>query len=117
MSVLCLATAAIIAGCSLGAESQAQNAAPDNAELLKQGAEIFKARCSLCHLPEGQSPNKRMRLNDKAWEHGGKPEEIRKVVIEGVKGTAMMGFKNRLKEDQINAVTAYVLTLSEEKKP
>ncbi|HXK62716.1 MAG TPA: c-type cytochrome [Acidobacteriota bacterium] len=94
------------------AQLRAQDSETAKAEMLKRGAQIYKSRCQLCHMPGGKAATKNMRLDDDEWKHGKKPEQIEKVVAEGVKGTAMMGFKKRLKPDDIKAVSAYVLSLS-----
>lgn len=85
-------------------------------DLIKRGAVVYKTRCALCHTAEGKSPNKRMRFADHEWIHGDKPEQIQKVIADGVKGTVMTGFKNRVTEDDIKAVTAYIMDLSEKSK-
>jgi len=81
---------------------------------LKKGAEVYKVRCVACHMKDGNAPTKKMRLSDQQWIHGSSPDEVQKVVAEGVKGTVMMGFKNRLSKDEIKAVSAFVLKLSEQ---
>jgi len=97
-------------------ESRAESPDAAKQDLLKRGAQVYKTRCVLCHTAEGKSPNERMRLSDQVWKHGDKPEEIQKVVAEGVKGTVMIGFKNRLNNDDIKAVTAYVIDLGQKAK-
>jgi len=94
-------------------ESKAQGADEAKADLIKRGGQVYKTRCQLCHLAEGKAPTKNMRFSDDEWRHGNKPEDVEKVVAAGVKGTAMMGFKNRLKPEDIKAVSAYVLGLSQ----
>lgn len=106
----------LVLGAGLPADSKTQAADATNQDLLKRGALVYKTRCVICHNAEGRSPNERLRLNDDEWKHGGKPEEIQKVVADGVKGTAMMGFKNRLNQNDIKAVTAYIMDLSEKAK-
>ncbi|RPJ59138.1 MAG: cytochrome c [Acidobacteria bacterium] len=96
--------------------SRAESTDAARQDLLKRGAQVYKTRCLLCHTAEGKSPNERMRLSDQVWKHGEKPEQIQKVVAEGVKGTVMVGFKNRLNNDDIKAVSAYVMELSQKAK-
>ncbi len=96
--------------------SPAQNPDAAKQDMIKRGAMVYKTRCVICHNAEGKSPNKRMRFADHEWMHGDKPAQIEKVVAEGVKGTVMMGFKNRLHDDDIKAVTAYIMDLSEKSK-
>ncbi len=110
--LLCL----LVVGLARPVASRAQNADAAKQDMIKRGALVYKTRCVICHNAEGKSPNTRMRFADHEWKHGDKPEQIVKVVAEGVKGTAMMGFKNRLNEDDIKAVTAYIMDLSEKSK-
>ncbi len=112
MASLCL----VIAAGGFPRESRAEDTSAARQDLIKRGAAVYKTRCLLCHNAEGKSPNKRLRFADHEWKHGRKPEQIQKVVADGLKGTAMMGFKNRLKEDDIKAVTAYIMDLSEKSK-
>lgn len=81
---------------------------------LKKGAEVYKVRCVVCHMKDGNAPTKKMRLSDQEWKHGSSLDDVQKVVSEGVKGTVMMGFKNRLSKDEIKAVSAFVLKLSQQ---
>jgi len=110
--LLCL----LVFGLARPVASQAQNADAAKQDTIKRGALVYKTRCVICHNAEGKSPNKRMRFADHEWKHGDKPEQIEKVVAEGVKGTVMMGFKNRLNDVDIKAVTAYIMDLSEKSK-
>ena len=112
--IVCLALGTGLWGFSAArADATRKNSPPDPA-VLKRGAQIYKTRCLLCHASEGKSPNVRMRFSDNVWKHGDKPEQVAAVVADGVKGTAMMGFKNRLSPDDVRAVTTYVLSLSQE---
>jgi cytochrome c oxidase cbb3-type subunit III len=94
-------------------EGRAEPGQAEKEELLKRGAQVYKSRCLVCHGTAGKSPNERMRLSDNQWKHGDKPEDVEKVVAEGIKGTVMMGFKNKLPENDIKAVSIYVLALGE----
>ncbi|GEM_PF-5348099 len=80
---------------------------------LKTGEQVYKVRCVACHMKDGNAPTKKMRLSDQEWKHGNSLDEVQKVVAEGVKGTVMIGFKNRLSKEEIKAVSAFVLTLSQ----
>ncbi len=106
----------LVFGLALPVKSRAQDTDAAKQALIKRGVLIYKTRCIICHNAEGKSPNKRMRFADHEWKHGDKPEQVEKVVAEGVKGTAMMGFKNRLKDDEVKAVIAYIMDLSEKSK-
>ena len=81
-----------------------------DAEVLGKGQQIFAQKCVVCHAPAGQGligPN----LTDDFWIHGGSIGEIQKVVLDGVLDKGMLAWRGQLKDDEINAVVAYVWTL------
>ena len=83
-------------------------AAPD-AALEKKGAEIFARTCAVayCHGPaggEGRAPKLAGRVLD--------PSAVRQTVANGIRGTAMPGFRSTLGDDGINAVLAYIQRIS-----
>ncbi len=77
------------------------------------GKEIYANNCAACHLPDGGGitglgPN----LTDKYWKNSnGSKEGIKKTIIEGITGTAMMAWNAALTEAQIEDVTNYLLSL------
>lgn len=100
-------------GFLLTLERQSWTDSVSDAAELKKGAAVYKVRCVACHMKDGNAPTKKMRLSDQEWKHGNSLDEVQKVVAEGVKGTVMMGFKNRLSKEEIKAVSAFVIKLSE----
>jgi len=91
---------------------RAQDAGTDaNSALLEKGSRVYRVHCRPCHLPEGNAPVLRMRLNDTQWNHGGSPEEIKKTISEGVNGTQMLSFKYKLSPEEVDAVANYVKNL------
>jgi mono/diheme cytochrome c family protein len=79
-------------------------AALDDAALL----EIYNTKCFACHLAGGNAPMKEMNLADGDWKHGTKLAEIRKVIEEGVAGTAMFPFKAQLSAVEIEGLARFV---------
>ena len=74
------------------------------------GKESYEKLCVACHLADGGGlvgPN----LTDDAWKHGGRVEDLLKVINEGVAGTAMVSWKNQLSRDQMISVIAYIRSL------
>ena len=59
-------------------------------------------------MAEGDSPLEPMSFTDGKWKHGSKPEEVAKVIAEGVPATAMLPFKDQLTAAQIADLAAYV---------
>jgi cytochrome c oxidase cbb3-type subunit 3 len=79
-------------------------------EALARGKASYDAKCIACHLDKGQGlvgPN----LTDDYWIHGGKIEEIKKVIIEGVLDKGMLAWGNTMSPKEIDEVTAYVWSL------
>lgn len=96
---------------SAGPESEAEllKLAAD-AGILKQGAEIYAAKCLACHAQGGAGlvgPN----LTDDYYIHGGKISDIKQIVMEGVLDKGMLAWKTLLTKAEINAVVAYVWSL------
>ncbi len=74
------------------------------------GKVVYAANCQVCHRPDGGGligPN----LTDDAWIHGGRPSQIHLTVAQGVLAKGMPGWERLLKPEQVNAVTAYVISL------
>lgn len=78
-----------------------------------RGAVQFAAICAACHQADGRgnpmigAPN----LVDEVWLHGGRPEDIRRVVGQGVTNQ-MPAHEGILSPEQIHLVATYVLSLS-----
>ena len=77
---------------------------------LKAGATVYRKICIACHTPKGKSPIEDLNLADDNWKHGTSPEELEKVVSEGIPDTAMVGFSDNLSPDEIRAVIKYIHT-------
>jgi len=86
-------------------------AAPMSQEqILAAGKITFDKICVVCHGKFGEGlvgPN----FTDEYWIHGGKPEDLLKVVTEGVIEKGMISYKSQLNKTQINNVIAYILSL------
>ena len=77
---------------------------------VDQGAKIFANACVTCHAEGGKGsvgPN----LTDDYWLHGGKPEEIYKIVREGFLAKQMPAWGKQLGEAKTRSVVAYVLSV------
>ena len=75
--------------------------------------ELYKANCLMCHMPDGNAAIKKMNFADGKWIHGSTPAQV-KVVTDGVPGTAMMSFKERLSDPEILALAKYVRGLRQD---
>ena len=70
--------------------------------------ELYRSKCQQCHMADGDSPLEPLSFTDGTWKHGSKPEEVAKVIAEGVPTTAMLPFKEQLTAAQIADLAAYV---------
>ena len=82
------------------------------------GAEIFRAKCAMCHGVDGKgfSALKTPDFTDPKWQASVKDSEILDVIKNGKKDTAMQGFSDKLSEKEILAVLAQVRTFAPKKK-
>ena len=94
--------------------------------LLVQGRELYLARCVSCHRTSGRGDGPIAKglsgpppgdLTDEEWKHGDQPEQVLGVVTQGVKDTAMPGWKGTFSPEEIRAVSAYVYYLAGRKVP
>lgn len=79
-------------------------------QILAAGKVIFDKVCYVCHGKFGEGlvgPN----FTDQYWINGGKPEDLLKVINEGVIEKGMISYKSQLNKTQINNVIAYILSL------
>lgn len=79
-------------------------------QILAAGKSIFDKTCVVCHGKFGEGlvgPN----FTDEYWIHGGKPEDLKKVVTEGVIEKGMISYKSQFNNKQIDQVIAYILSL------
>lgn len=77
---------------------------------LEDGKTVFAANCAACHRADAGGmigPN----LTDDAWIHGGAPTQVHHTISVGVLEKGMPPWERILKPEQLNHVTAYVLSL------
>ena len=75
---------------------------PSQAPTPKMTAEEnYKTTCALCHGPDGNAPIKEMNFADGEWKHGSTLAAITTTITEGVKGTAMLPFKDKFSKQEI----------------
>lgn len=82
-----------------------------DASVTTAGHQVYASYCAACHGPDGGGligPN----LADNFWIHGGTPDAIYKTIAEGVLAKGMPPWEKSLKPEQMNEVTAYVLSLA-----
>ena len=81
-----------------------------NAAALADGKTVYETNCAACHRADGGGligPN----LTDAQWIHGGTPTQVHHTIAVGVLEKGMPPWERILKPEQLNNVTAYVLSL------
>jgi mono/diheme cytochrome c family protein len=80
-----------------------------NSSQIKAGEHLFALSCSIgyCHGVAG-SAGHGPRLKDRQWDR----TYLYKTIENGIPGTAMPAWKDKLSQPQISAVVSYVLSLS-----
>lgn len=79
-------------------------------QILAAGKTIFDKTCVVCHGKFGEGlvgPN----FTDDYWIHGGRPEDLKKTIMEGVIEKGMISYKSQFNSKQIDQVIAYILSL------
>lgn len=90
---------------------------PHNEEQAAAGAEIFGTYCLACHGPDGTG-NTALGAPDLTadkWVYGGSTSLVRHTIREGRSGN-MPAQKDQLREDRIHLLTAYVYSLSKDRR-
>ena len=78
-------------------------------QILASGKVTFDKICYVCHGKFGEGlvgPN----FTDDYWIHGNRPEDLKKVIIDGVIDKGMLSYKSQLSGKQIDQVIAYILS-------
>jgi cytochrome c oxidase cbb3-type subunit 3 len=77
------------------------------------GSAIFKQNCMMCHGADGKgfAALKTPDFTDPKWQSSVKDKDMRAVIKNGKKGTAMVAFGDKLNDDKISAVIAYIRSL------
>ncbi|MCH7688892.1 MAG: c-type cytochrome, partial [Planctomycetes bacterium] len=95
------------------AEDPKPNQPPTAEELaaLAEGKALYRGLCSGCHGGAGRG-GKGPNLTDDRWLHGGKDEDIERVIRNGVPRTTMKKLGESLKDAQIAKIIAYIRSLA-----
>jgi len=79
-------------------------------QILAAGKVTFDKICYVCHGKFGEGlvgPN----FTDDYWIQGNRPEDLKKVIVDGVIDKGMLSYKSQLSNKQIDQVIAYILSL------
>ncbi len=77
---------------------------------IKEGAEVFTAKCAVCHGDKGQG-NVGPNLTDEYWLHGGDIKSVFKTIKYGVPSKGMVAWQNSMNGAQIQALASFIHTL------
>jgi mono/diheme cytochrome c family protein len=111
LSRICLTFILVGAGVLILARGL-QAAPPDST------GDLFKAKCSMCHGPDGKgfSAIKTPNFTDPKWQASKKDKEIEDTIKNGKKDTMMKGFGDKLKEEEIDSLLKFIRSLDSSKK-
>jgi len=94
---------------AVASTADAQSARPTARPTSNRPAqELYVQNCQMCHMPDGNAAIKQMNFADGEWIHGTTLKQQVKVVTDGVPGTAMMAFRDRLSDQEIVALVKLV---------
>lgn len=85
----------------------------------EKAVELYTANCQICHGPEGTgSPlTKGSAFVGRKWKHGTRQADLVKTITNGVQGTMMLPFKDKLSAGEIAALAALVRAYDTKLKP
>lgn len=81
---------------------------PVTEESLALGSQLFSSNCSRCHVPEGQGTQRAPALNVKSFLTDTSDLAIQQIVTQGVPGTAMPAWGDRMTESDIQAIVGLI---------
>lgn len=86
-------------------------AAGKKASVLKSGKATYVSLCQTCHADPKATGDSPSNLFDAKWYHGGRPSEIEHTIQTGVIDKGMPPWGPVLAPEDVEAVTAYILSL------
>ncbi len=84
---------------------------------LELGKQVYDNKCKMCHRADGKGTLEEMDLTDNLWKHGNTPEDVEKVIRDGIKGTGMRPILGDPTDQEIKALVKYVLKFSANAPP
>ena len=85
----------------------------NNKSAMDSGRRLFLTYCSTCHGSDARGSQGYPNLADKDWLYGGNPDQIKSSIMDGrLQGVGLMPGFAHLGKDGVDAVTAYVMSLS-----
>ena len=97
--------AALAAACAAIEPDSQAGASGEFASRLATGGALYKSHCARCHGQGGRGSGTVPALNDVARRTD---EQLRKIIMDGVSGSMMAGWRGRLTAVEIEAVVAFL---------
>jgi mono/diheme cytochrome c family protein len=77
-------------------------------ESILLGEALYASNCSMCHGPEGQGTRRAPALNVKGFLTQTPDQAIQQIIMQGVPGTAMPAWGDRMLESDIQAIVGFI---------
>jgi mono/diheme cytochrome c family protein len=99
-----------------GAAAQAAKGA---AVSRPKAVELYNTNCQVCHGPNGAGTplTKDLAFAGRKWKHGNSQQSVIRTITNGVSGTPMLPFKDRLSPAEISALASLVRSYDKALKP
>lgn len=121
MRIAALRTILVAGSCWLASAAPvpAQDVKPKETVSREAAEELYGKTCQACHGPSGTgSPlTKGSAFLGRKWKHGSRQADVVKTITNGVPGTMMLPFKDRLSPDEIAALASLVRSYGQPHKP
>jgi mono/diheme cytochrome c family protein len=89
------------------------NAITPTSDTIKKGHDEYQKSCSKCHGIDHEGSYKAPVLSDDQWIYPNDRDSIFKLISEGTADRRMMGWKTKIRTEDIQALTLYILSLKE----
>ena len=85
----------------------------------EKAVELYTANCQICHGPSGTGTPlmKGSAFAGRKWKHGTTQAAMVKTITNGVQGTQMLPFKDKLSKEEIAALASLVRSYDKKLKP
>ena len=87
-----------------------------NPTLVAAGGRVFQNNCIACHRQNAQGQKMFPNLTDNDWKYGSSDAQIWHSIAEG-RTAAMPGWGSVLKDEQIDDITDYLVSLNKQRLP
>jgi len=84
---------------------------PKDGKALAEAKEIYVKSCLVCHGANGEGNVVGPNLTDNYWIHGGSPGDIYQIIANGFPTKGMQAWNTQLSEEQMVAVTGYIINM------